>query len=176
MYVSAWVSFHVSTFRFALSISYSVYLSISNPGIYLCIYMFIYPSANLLASYLSTYLAIYLSMCLSFLYVPIHLSIQQSIRSSIDFLPISLSMYVSIYFPRQRFLSPQGVTQTQILRKPQISLRNLCTPQAKLWFPNETYENHKQTIGFMAKLMKTTRKHRFSYKTNENPSENSKKD
>ena len=83
-------------------------------------------------------------------------------------------MYVSIYFPRQRFLSPQGVTQTQILRKPPTSLRNICTPQAKLWFPNETYENHKQTIGFIAKRMKTTRKRRFSYTTNEKPS-NSKK-
>ena len=141
---------------------------------HLPVHLSICQSTSELSIHLSGYLFVYVPIFPLSMYI--HLSIQQSIRSSIDFLPISLSMYVSIYFPRQRFLSPQGVTQTQILRKPQISLRNLCTPQAKLWFPNETYENHKQTIGFMAKLMKTTRKHRFSYKTNENPSENSKKD
>ena len=141
---------------------------------HLPVHLSICQSTSELSIHLSGYLFVYVPIFPLSMYI--HLSIQQSIRSSIDFLPISLSMYVSIYFPRQRFLSPQGVTQTQILRKPQISLRNLCTPQAKLCFPNETYENHTQTIGFIAKLMKTTRKHRFSYKTNENPSENSKKE
>ena len=140
---------------------------------HLPVHLSICQSTSELSIHLSGYLFVYVPIFPLSMYI--HLSIQQSIRSSIDFLPISLSMYVSIYFPRQRFLSPQGVTQTQILRKPPTSLRNICTPQAKLWFPNETYENHKQTIGFMAKLMKTTRKRWFSYKTNENPSENSKK-
>ena len=169
------MSFHVSTFRFALSISYSVYLSISNPGIYLCIYMFIYPSANLLASYLSTYLAIYLSMCLSFLSPCTYPSIYPAIDSFIHRFSTYLSFYVRIYlFPKAEILESTRCDTNTNPRKPPISLRNLCTPQAKLWFPNETYENHKQTIGFIAKRMKTTRKRRFSYKTNEKPSRNSK--
>ena len=140
---------------------------------HLPVHLSICQSTSELSIHLSGYLFVYVPIFPLSMYI--HLSIQQSIRSSIDFLPISLSMYVSIYFPRQRFLSPQGVTQTQTPRKPQISLRNLWKPQAKLWFPNETYENHKQTIGFITKRMKTTRKPMFCTQTYQKPSRNSKK-
>ena len=160
MYVSAWVSFHVSTFRFALSISYSVYLSISNPGIYLCIYMFIYPSANLLASYLSTYLAIYLSMCLSFLSPCTYPSIYPAIDSFIHRFSTHLSFYVRIYlFPKAEILestrcdtNANPKETTDFFAKPMhptskamISQRNLWKPYANHRFYSETYENHKKT-------------------------------
>ena len=145
MYISAWVSFHVSTFRFALSISYSVYLCISNPGIYLCIYLFIYPSANLLASYLSTYLAIYLSMCLSFLSpcISIYLSSNRFVHPSIFYLSLFLCTYLSISQGRDSW-----VHKVWHKHKPQGNHRFRC----------ETYGNHKQSYDFLTKPMKTISK------------------